>query len=698
MELTQYLTLMFNDCANLCVFSDYETDELVFLNQAMERELQIFQDYKGKKWEEVLSHFVKPCDSAVRQRAMQGEVVEQRVYSLGLKAFLRSHTSFLELFGQSLLMTKFFLTASQGEKEEEKLTFDQAMTQCLDFLAFSDKKQSIQSMLELLGNYYTSEVCYIYEFNRKNDTISRAFYWCADREKTIIPALDDHESLTDFLSWAESEKEYFNLEHFLEDGEETSPEHRFFSRYNISNVTFNKLWNKNGSLVGIVGMNNRSAPFHDPRLLKAISLFVEERFHEFSVSRSMETMQETDLLTGFRNRKKYEEKVSEISKNPPETLGILFANLNGLRRTNEYFGFEMGDAQLKKTATMLQEFFPEEFYRTNGDEFVGFVPDCEKEIFENKVNKLQQKRKEGNQETTFSLGYSWGNEKYSVHDLINRAETVMVANKQEFYFNRENNDEKVEDLVLQDLFRAIEEEEFLVYLQPQILLKTEEIVGAEALVRRFDKREEKLIFPDQFISFYEKKAVIRHVDLYVLRKVCQLLRDWKRFGRAFPISVNFSRVTLMEEGIVDKITAILDEYETPHYLIILEVTQRMGALEHEMTTTLVEAFKNRGFKLSLDDFGSAGSNIVALSQLSVDQVKIDKSLVDNLAANDKNKVIVDSMVQMCNKFPDTHTLAEGIETQEQAEFLRSIHCNLGQGYLFSRPIPQEEFFDKYIKK
>ncbi len=401
-------------------------------------------------------------------------------------------------------------------------------------------------------------------------------------------------------------------------------------------------------------------------------------------------------MTGFYSREKYTEKLIELDENPPKNLGVLFVNINGLRTTNEYLGYDEGDAQLKSTSSTLTEYFHGYFYRVTGDEFVGFVPNCDEDIFEETVLSLQDRLKAQHNEAAFSLGHSWEQGNYSITEMIKIADTVMVINKQSYYADSLKNAEKVNNSMLQDLFRAIAEEEFLIYLQPQIDLTTEKIVGAEALIRRFDKSKNKMIFPDQFIPIYEKKSVIRHVDLFVLRKVCQLKQSWKDIDQELAISVNLSRVTLMEHGIVKTVTDIVDEYQVPHHLIIIEITERIGLIENDVANTLVRDFKANGFRLSLDDFGCAYSNIVTLAQIEFDEVKIDKSLVDNLISNPKNRVIVKNMLLMCNELENTHTLAEGIETQEQAEFLRSVNCHLGQGYLYSRPIPVEEFEEKYI--
>ncbi|MFI3253619.1 MAG: bifunctional diguanylate cyclase/phosphodiesterase [Eubacteriales bacterium] len=697
MELYNYLQMISNDCSNLVYFSDLASDELIFINQAMERRFQIFEDYRGKKNQEILSNYLDYCGNDTKERAMRGEDVVENVKCLSNDTILRSHTSVVELHGTRLLMGKLFLTAQDNLQGDSDISFEDSLKKCLTALAIPDKENSIQSLLKLLGEFYASEVAFVYELDKKDLNLSQTFAWCAKDTKASLPTINDTSKMNEFLEWIQSNEGIINIDNMSELEQAGSEEVRMFTKHNIQNITLNKLWNEDGTLLGIMGVSNRKKPFFDDRLLKTISLFIVERFHELSTSRTLKKLSETDLLTGFYNRSKYSEKLTEIHENRPKSLGVVFVNLNGLRKTNEYLGFEMGDLQIKQTAIVLREYFPGVFYRISGDEFVGFLEDCDKANFEEKVNNLQVKLKAEHHESTFSLGHSWATGSYTVSELIKVADTVMVINKQAFYSSTFREDKEVSNAILQDLFQAIAEDEFLVYLQPQINLETQEVVGAEALIRRFDKKKQKMIFPDHFIPFYEKNSIIRHVDLFVIRKSCLILLEWLHLDRAIPISVNLSRVTLMEHGIVDTISGILDEYKIPHELIIIEVTERIGLVENEVASSLVEEFKDKGFKLSLDDFGCAYSNIVTLATLTVDEIKIDKSLVDHITTNPKNATIVQYMLAMCNDLDDTHTLAEGIETEEQADFLRAAHCHLGQGYLYSRPIPNDEFFLKYIK-
>lgn len=686
-----------NDCSNPTFFTDYVTGELIYINGAMEKKFQIFHDYTGKQAKEVIPYYGDMCGFRDKSKLVEDEYTSHVFLSEMLNANLRSESIIRSLKGRKFIQTKFFLAPSTDKNKEAENMFERAIARCLEILN-DPYTPPILPLMELLGQFYACKLSYICEFDYDNMNLAKSHFWSSDGNFKELPVNNalPMERFVIWLNTSDNKSNIITLDRSKVDYGEHSIEHQLLSKFNLDNITLSKLWDKDGVLKGVVGLSNATEELYDDRLLQAVTHFVVEQFTHSSMVEALDDLNDLDILTGFYNKEKYNEKLGELEEESPETLGILFANLNGLRATNEYLGYDEGDAQLKRTASTLTEYFCGHFYRISGDEFLGLIPNCDEEIFEETVLSLQERLKIQNIEAAFSLGHSWGKGSYDVQEMVKVADTVMVINKQSYYADSVKNSQKITNTMLQDLFLAIAEEEFLVYLQPQIDLKSEQVVAAEALIRRFDKRKNKMIFPDTFIPLYEKKSVIRHVDLFVLRKVCQIIQSWMLVNQELPVSVNLSRVTLMEHGIVRTITEVLDEYQIPHHLIVIEITERIGMIENDVAMSLVEEFKLNGFKLSLDDFGCAYSNIVTLAQIEFDEVKIDKSLIDNLISNPKNRIIVKNMLLMCNELENTHTLAEGIETQEQADFLRSVKCRLGQGYLYSRPIPNEEFYEKYI--
>lgn len=434
-------------------------------------------------------------------------------------------------------------------------------------------------------------------------------------------------------------------------------------------------------------------------LLLGISMVVTLAICGFLItgrmSKELDHLNQKDTLTGLLNRAGFTNQIDEILKMEPKMLGIISVNINGLKYINENSGISAGDKHIMAAIVRLKEHFNYEFFRMSGDELVGIACNVESGEFEEKVDELHKRMHKSNN-YDFSFGHAWGSGSYDIWKLMQEADAMMYINKQEYYATSKRQFDQVDNTVLSDLLSYLANDEFMVYLQPQVKLKDGSLYGAEALIRRYDKTNEKMVFPDQFVPLYEQKSVIRHVDIFVIETVCQLLDKLNQAGEAIPISVNLSRVTLLEYGIVDTIVKICDQYHVPHELLVIEVTERVGLIENNVPSVLVKNFKDNGFLISLDDFGCAYSNIVTLSQIEVDEVKIDKSLVDDLITNKKNQILVKNVLSMCNELEGSSTLAEGIEEEGQAKLLYELGCHLGQGYLYSRPIPIEEFIKGYI--
>ena len=215
-------------------------------------------------------------------------------------------------------------------------------------------------------------------------------------------------------------------------------------------------------------------------------------------------------------------------------------------------------------------------------------------------------------------------------------------------------------------------------------------MGAEALVRKKDENG-GLIPPNKFIPFYEAEGVISHVDLFVLRSACTVMQQWLASGHTVYMSVNFSRITLLEPDIVETIKEICRQYDVPTDLITIEVTESISKMDNDQLKELIETINDAGFSISLDDFGSKYSNLAILASMDFDEIKFDRSLVEALESNHKSRVVMESSVKMCRNLDGTSSLAEGIETKGQLDLLLDYQCDYGQGYYFSKPVPPEEF-------
>ena len=237
--------------------------------------------------------------------------------------------------------------------------------------------------------------------------------------------------------------------------------------------------------------------------------------------------------------------------------------------------------------------------------------------------------------------------------------------------------------------KALEEEQFIVYLQPKVSLKTGKVIGSEALVR-WDNPINGLIPPNDFIPFFEKNNFIVKLDMYVFEKVCQILRKWIDEGiDVLPISVNLSRNHLQNSDFLKDYKNIQSKYQIPSELIEIELTETVVFENLEILRHIINEIHNCGYKCSMDDFGSGYSSLNVLKEIPVDILKLDKVFFgkeNNQRAND----IVESVIRLAKKL-GMETIAEGIETIPQVELLRSMECDMIQGYVFSKPVPVDEF-------
>lgn len=240
---------------------------------------------------------------------------------------------------------------------------------------------------------------------------------------------------------------------------------------------------------------------------------------------------------------------------------------------------------------------------------------------------------------------------------------------------------------------AIENDEFMVYLQPKYNIETEKIEGAEALVR-WHYQGYMMIQPQRFIPVLEKEGSISKVDDIVLRKVCECLAHWRDSGLPLhPISVNLSRRRMENPKLVEHLTAIVDSYGIDHSLIDFELTETAAYNNEDYMITVISNLKSAGYKISMDDFGTGFSSLSLLTMMPIDTLKIDKSFVDGIGTEKetyKERAVIKHIISMAKDL-NLKCLAEGAEKRSQVDKLRSFGCETIQGYYYSSPIPVEEY-------
>lgn len=245
---------------------------------------------------------------------------------------------------------------------------------------------------------------------------------------------------------------------------------------------------------------------------------------------------------------------------------------------------------------------------------------------------------------------------------------------------------------------AIENDEFMVYLQPKFDIAREKIKGAEALIR-WNYKGKQFLPPYRFIPFFEKDGSIGKVDDIVLKKVCEAFAKWKKEGKALhPISVNLSRNRLYDVHLIEHLKGIVDSYGVDHSLIDFELTESATYDDKDHMLEVLRELRQNGFAISMDDFGTGYSSLSLLTEMPLDTLKIDKSFVDRVGTEDESEkdiVVIRHIISLAKELKFT-CLAEGAEQKCQVDRLRELGCEVIQGYYYSKPIPLKEYEEKYL--
>ena len=240
----------------------------------------------------------------------------------------------------------------------------------------------------------------------------------------------------------------------------------------------------------------------------------------------------------------------------------------------------------------------------------------------------------------------------------------------------------------EEIKAALEQNELCVYYQPLYVTMTSRMKSAEALVR-WIKPDGTIIPPSDFIPAAEESDLIMDIDWYVTEQVCKTLVRQNMMPQ-FPISVNFSRRHIREANFAEKLSALADQYELPHLLIEVEITESAMVEEESAFFDWIVSIRNAGFTVAIDDFGSGLSSLQFVKDVPADVLKIDKSLLSHNCEDEKERIVLESIFSFAHRL-QMKTVAEGVETKEQLAFLRSCDCSKIQGYLFARPMPEQEY-------
>ncbi len=423
-----------------------------------------------------------------------------------------------------------------------------------------------------------------------------------------------------------------------------------------------------------------------------------------------------DPLTGAYNRNKFEQEASKVIEKTPE-YSLAAMNIRQFKFINEIFGSQQADHLLcyikEVIAGHVRE--GEYFCRGTDDMFYILLRDTDREIIRERLEEmigeisLHAISVNRDYQILMYCGIVIGTDVSDVRPTVQKSMTHVrfaldTARKSLkkyiwFYDTSLHEDEKLQNYVESHMRQAMENEEFQMYLQPKVDLRTGRISGAEALVR-WIPGSGKMIYPGQFIPIFEENGFCVQLDLYMVEKVCRQIRTWMDQGSdPVPLSVNQSKLLFYESDYTDKLKALLEKYQIPARLITLEILEGLAMENIEELNEKIVRLKEIGFQISMDDFGSGYSSLNTLASLKIDELKIDRGFLLRLqdAKEDYRRqvIIMDEVVKLTKKLK-IRTVVEGVETEENEKLVQKLDCDYGQGYYYGRPVSAEEFTEKYI--
>jgi len=432
----------------------------------------------------------------------------------------------------------------------------------------------------------------------------------------------------------------------------------------------------------------------------------EERRERKRAEEAIQRMAYHDLLTGLPNRTllyDYLRQALLAGKRENHPAALLLMDLDRFKEINNTLGHPRGDLLLKQVGSRLQKtlFEPDIVARLGGDEFAILLPKlAAAEHISVVIRKVQKAL-----ETPFaiegvpitveaSIGISLYPEHGENADVIfQRADVAMYAAKRTssgyaIYGPEQDQHSPRRLALIGELRHAIEQNQLLVYYQPKVNLKTNRVIGVEALAR-WQHPQHGLIFPNEFIGLAESTGLIKPLTMNVLKAVLQQYNKWHNAGLNFIVSVNLSVQNLQDPKFPDHVADLLRTCDVAPDRLELEITESTIMVDPTRAMEILTRLSSMGVRFSIDDFGAGYSSLAYLKQLPVQEIKIDKSFVMDMEKNEENTVIVISIINLAHNL-DRKVVAEGVESQEMWDRLAAFGCDAAQGYYISKPLPAAE--------
>lgn len=699
---------LLNEISELVYVSDPETYELLFVNQTGCQTLHL-ENYKHKKCYEILQGKTSPCEFCTNDRLCDDNFYTWEFTNPSIGRHFLLKDKIIQWRGKTARMEiAFDITERELQKQELKNMLDvqTLITNCVRMLyAVDDLDQTINAVLTQIGEFLVSDRAYVFEI--KDELMNNTHEWTAPGISPQLEKLQqlDLSLISDWLPFFE--KNDCIIIDDVEQLQKTNPAaYATLHAQEITSLIAAPIFLDN-KLAGYIGIDNYDSEKikNSSYLLLSMSIFLSYAIRHRNRVDMLHRLSYHDLLTNALNRNAFMDVLSQFRPGQYASAGIIYIDINGMKEINDFYGHHQGDKILITTvAKVFNLFKPDELFRIGGDEFVIITYDLTETDFYEKFNLLRNIFCEKtNLPFSIATGSCWVKSPSDLNSLLQQADSAMYADKKKFYYGKEKTSRyrhNLDDILNLANYSALQEAltagQFCIYFQPKISLDTEEFIGSEALIRYINQAGE-IIAPNNFIPILEEARLIKMLDLYVFEEVCKQINIWKeRKMRVKPVSINLSRSTLSYHFLADQLLALITKHNIDISLLELEVTETAEVDNQLVFSQALEKLKEYGFSISIDDFGVRNASLSLFTTINFDILKLDRSLVKTLAQNQKARILIRSLAVICSDL-GIKLIAEGVETLEQLDILKELRCNEVQGYLFSKPLPLNDFENKYLQ-
>ncbi len=601
-------------------------------------------------------------------------------------------------------------------ENEEKLSLQKLLSRISSiFVNTNDSNidDRINEVLRLCGEHYKTDHVYALFFSDGQKNLNLIYEWCAagiELQRGPAGNLD----ATKIIEWV-------NMDSILRQGNicisdvaatsEDSVEKEYMNDNKIKSMILNPLWNQD-CVIGLMGFENVNSTIcfkeYQKETLKVLAHLLSDIVLKVEAEKEIKYRANYDALTGLPNRAMFMSQLRRdinMAKRSEKLVGVVFVDIDSFKYLNDTLGHDGGDSLLLKIGERISGCLRiyDIVARFGGDEFVIIIPQASYvEDICSVAMKITESFKQpltvNGQEffVTVSMGISvFPLDGTEPEELVKNADAAMCVSKE----NGKNKftmcsaflkeEIEVNALLSNSLHLALQRKEFLLHYQPQVNSMTGEIVGVEALIR-WNHPEKGIISPGVFIPLTEKNGLINHIGQWVLHEACIQNKTWQNMGLPpIRMAVNLSLGQFLNSNLVGTVESILKKTELDPSLLELEITESISTYDPEYIISTLNKLKALGVMISIDDFGTEYSSLSRLKIMPVDKIKIDMRFIQGIYTGSKDESIVKVMLQLGKTF-GLKVLAEGVENDEQLNFLRDNNCDEIQGYYFYKPMPAED--------